>query len=69
MSISLTTLNPKIKFIGLQLLVINNHNTYYSLHRVKFSKKILRFAVKGKRAFHEIRNMKSEIRSKNFKFI
>ena len=50
MSISLTTLNPKIKFIGLQLLAKNNRDTYYSLHRVNFSKKILRFAAKGKRA-------------------
>ena len=52
MSILLTTLNPKIKFLDLQLLVKNNCNTYYSPHRVNFSKNFGRFAltfVKSKR--------------------
>ena len=50
MSISLTNLNPKIKFIDLQLLAKNNCDIYYSLNKVNFSKKFLRFAAKGKRA-------------------
>ena len=54
MSISLTDLNLKNKFIDLQLLVKNNRNTYYSLCRFNFSKnfstaKAVRFA-KWKRA-------------------
>ncbi len=53
MSILLTDLNIKNKFVDLQLLVKNNRNTYYFPHRVNFSKNFGRFPLtfaKGKRA-------------------
>ena len=45
MSISLTDLNIKNKFVDLQLLVKNSCNTHYSPCRVNFSKNFGRFAL------------------------